>query len=163
MRPSPFQLIILLAFCLSVVEGNERLQLSDFEDAGSLRLWGKPDNAQLVSERVTQGKQALKVTLSKGLVAGTWSRLPKDWSKYDHLRIDFHNPGKLVKLAVRFKDAKGKGYDLWNYEIPTGPHRAAFDLKKISSRINLSDMRQFWFHDSAKPTRPQSFTWTTSA
>jgi len=154
MQPIRFHLIFLLTFSLSVVEGNEKRLLSDFEDTESLRLWGKPDNAQLVSEHVTQGKQALKVTLSKGLVAGTWSRLPRDWSKFDHLRIDFHNPGKLVKLAVRFKDGSGKGYDLWNYEIPTGPHRAAFDLKKISSRINLSDMRQFWFHDSAKPNPP---------
>ena len=75
MTPIRFHLIFLLTFSLSVVEGNEKRLLSDFEDTESLRLWGKPDNAQLVSEHVTQGKQALKVILSKGLVAGTWSRL----------------------------------------------------------------------------------------
>jgi photosystem II stability/assembly factor-like uncharacterized protein len=149
-----FHLSFLLILAPSIIlAAGERL-LSDFEDANSLRLWGKPDNAHLVDEHATQGKQALKITLSKGLTSGSWSRLPRDWSKYDHLRLDFFNPGESIRLAVRFKDGTGKGYDLWNYSVPKGPHAAAFDLKKVGAKINLSDIRQFWFHDTAKPNPP---------
>tara|TARA_Y100001978_G_C23697755_1_gene438647 strand:- start:1221 stop:3857 length:2637 start_codon:yes stop_codon:yes gene_type:complete len=154
MNPNPLLLLLLAPLIPGVAEGGKTLTLSDFEDSASLRLWGKPDHAQLVEKHATSGKQALKVTLSKSLASGSWSRLPGDWSRFDHLRIDFFNPGKLMKLALRFKDGSGKGYDLWNYEIPNGPHRAAFELKKIGAKMNLSDVRQFWFHESGKSSPP---------
>ena len=154
MNPNPLLLLLLAPLIPGVAEGGKTLTLSDFEDSASLRLWGKPDHAQLVEKHATSGKQALKVTLSKSLASGAWSRLPGDWSRFDHLRIDFFNPGKLMKLALRFKDGSGKGYDLWNYEIPNGPHRAAFELKKIGAKMNLSDVRQFWFHESGKSSPP---------
>ena len=59
-----FHLSCLLILAPAVIMAAEERLLSDFDDAGSLRLWGKPDNAQLVAEHATQGKQALKVTLS---------------------------------------------------------------------------------------------------
>ena len=62
-----FHLSFFLILAPAVILAAEVRLLSDFEDASSLRLWGKPDNADLVSEHATQGKQALKVTLSKGL------------------------------------------------------------------------------------------------
>ncbi len=146
--------VALFTLFWAIPLGAEERLLSDFEDAASLKLWGKPDNAALVSQHATRGKGALKITLSKALVSGSWSRLPRDWSKYDHLRLDFFNPGKPIKLVVRFKDGAGKGYDDWSYQVPNGAHAAAFDLKKVGAKINLSDIRQFWFHDSEKPSPP---------
>ncbi len=58
-----FHLSCFLILAPAVILAAEERLLSDFEDASSLRLWGKPDNAQVVDEHATQGKQAVKITL----------------------------------------------------------------------------------------------------
>jgi len=137
-----------------VPQALEEHLLADFENAASLRLWEDPDHVELVPDHATRGKLAGKITLNKSLVAGSWTRLPKDWSKYDHFRLDFFNPGAPVALAFRFRDGNGSSHDLWDYNVPKGTHHAVFDLKKIGAKINLSNVRQFLFNHPDKTNPP---------
>ena len=113
-------------------------------------LWNLPGD-----ENVTHGNKSGKITLRATVVAGSWTGLPSDWSKYDYLKLDFFNPGETVVLAVRMKDGKGKGYDNWNYKVPKGALKAVFDLEKVGAKMDLSDVKQFWFHAVAKSDPPR--------
>ena len=134
---------------------DDRKMLCDFEDEDSLRLWEKAAHIELSDENVTHGNKSGKITLRATVVAGSWTGLPSDWSKYDHLKLDFFNPGETVVLAVRMKDGKGKGYDNWNYKVPKGALKAVFDLEKVGAKMDLSDVKQFWFHAVAKSNPPR--------
>lgn len=124
--------------------------LSDFEDRASLRIWSGGVHIQLSDEHVTNGKKCGKITLNKTMVANSWSKLPRDWSKYERLRMDLFNPSDTVALAIRIKDSKGKGYDIWSYEVPSGPHNVVIDLKKVGAKMDLANVQQFWFHTAKK-------------
>jgi hypothetical protein len=85
------------------------LVLFDFEDDKEFSKFERDSDAtrdfpiEKVPENATSGKFALKITFPK---EGQWpgihfTKFPKDWSKYDLLKVDVFNPQKEV-IAINF-------------------------------------------------------------
>ena len=107
--------------------GAEELMLSDFESKDSMRVIENRGKVELVAEHATQGKMSGKVPVGFTIVAGGWTRLPKDWSGYDELRLDVFNPGEVTKGSLWITDDKGNDY--WNR------HNGSFNLRKGANTI----------------------------
>ena len=118
MRPLAIALAIL---SVSAHAASERL-LCPFEGQADVKAWqyvaGKP---KLVTEGVTQGKQALEISFDpKGRYSPAyvyWNRVVRDWSAYDALVLDVTNPQDEPipgYILVADEAWKQKGSSYWN-------------------------------------------------
>ncbi|MEW5977085.1 MAG: beta-galactosidase trimerization domain-containing protein [Acidobacteriota bacterium] len=78
--------------------------LADFESAASTFHW--TGTFGFSREHASQGQQALRVTLPRGMQKGLSSeKLAKDWSGYDWLAMEIFSPEKVpVMLSLRIYD-----------------------------------------------------------
>ena len=118
MRPLALALAVL---SIAAHAADERL-LCPFEDQGDVKAWqyvaGKP---KLVTEGVTQGKQALEIAFDpKARYSPAyvyWNRVVRDWSAYDALVLDVTNPqDEPIRGYILVADEawKQKGSSYWN-------------------------------------------------
>jgi polyhydroxyalkanoate synthesis regulator phasin len=103
--PAIVAAVLSVGLCFaSQLRAGEELVLSDFETPDSMKVIEKSETIKLVPDHATQGKLAGKIPGGFTLVAGTWTKLPADWSKYDELSLDVYNPGAAAKVTIWIGD-----------------------------------------------------------
>ncbi len=133
MRLTPL-LALAVLFSGAVSAADQERVLASFEDDADLRSWEiQQGSAQFSDQHATHGKRSLKLASNEYLVSYS---LPKDWSAFDSLEIDFHVDGAApvgVGLMIgdqRWKDVMATA-SYWNR------HNGGFTLKPGKSTISI--------------------------
>ncbi len=109
-------------FAPARVSADEVRMLCDFEEPSDVSAWEVTSGIpRLVTTGVTHGERALELVFDPGGRYGaaymTWRRVVPDWSSYDALVLDVHNPSdRPMRATVLIADqawmAGGRSY--WN-------------------------------------------------
>jgi hypothetical protein len=129
----PAVLVLLLASCglCAQLAAQEVKPVVDFEADADLALWefGK-SSATLSAEHVTHGAKSVRINSDEGM---TSYRLPKDWSGFDSMDMDFFVEGtETVSVSLLIGDTPWEQKrTYWNR------HNGGFTLKPGANTISL--------------------------
>ena len=112
---------VTLLLSVGVAFAGDEKVLVDFESTDSLRMLERRQQIELVAEHASQGKMSGKVKPGFVIVMAGWTRMPTDWSGWDELRLDVHNPGQAARVSMWISDKEGNDY--WKR------HNNAFTLR----------------------------------
>ena len=129
--------------------------LASFERSSDLGAWnGKNATIGRTADWAIAGQYSLQVDLSPGRFSGVNLVWPvRDWSDYDHLRWDMHNPAATaISVTVKIYDVPHmfQGYqraDLFHTTVeipPASVYELSIDLKDVANapETRAMDMKQ---------------------
>lgn len=150
MQRGPLKSVLHAMLCLTLpalctlVAAQEEVVLCDFETPDALPDWEfRSGTPRLVTDGVTSGERALEVVFDPaGEYYGAylyWNRVPRDWSPYDALVVDVHNPNPepvaaYVLIADQAWADAGRSY--WNRHnaqtvFPPGAHQWVIPVRGL--------------------------------
>lgn len=147
--------LFLCIICLSragLRQEQEHKSLLSFEMAAELEQCSGA-NLQIVTQNVTDGKQALRIDLTSPapvLIIKSGEK-PFDFSGWEKLKMDVHREGDPISLILRVHDRKGNRYISWYYLIRPGFNIVEFSVWGMSSAVDVSQIDQLVFY-SEKPS-----------
>jgi len=128
-----------------------RNTFGDFETEEDLAPW-KLNGIQIerVQAHATHGKWALRVTYPKHAPGNppwpalqAWTAtgtMPQDWTCYQNLAFDVHNPGPETSLKLCLRDASNKKHTRLLPLVAKGMTACTVDVQKLG--LDLAAMRQ---------------------
>lgn len=125
----------------------ERLLFS-FERSTMLPLYGGTAPRAIVSEHATQGKHALRLTLSpkRETVILPMGGFPSDWRGWRTLKADVYRDGAPLTVNLRISDVHGKRHWIWSTRISSGANTLAYDIPSLQGRIDLSSVADLMWY-----------------
>ncbi len=126
---------------------SERLLFS-FERSTMLPLYGGTAPRAIVSEHATQGKHALRLTLSprRETVILPMGGFPSDWRGWRTLKVDVYRDGAPLTVNLRISDVHGKRHWIWSTRISSGANTLAYDIPSLQGRIDLSSVAELMWY-----------------
>ena len=124
------------------VDPNVQL-IAGFEDAEVPQGWSAGDGKLSISEdHATEGKQSLRVRLTKGAYPGVGVQLRgADWSDYDALCFSLYNSGGDRRGTIRIDEVKSAGYGT-RYNLEDAAVALTFRKGANEVELPIASMRQ---------------------
>lgn len=143
-------LLLLTALGCVATQAQETQVLGSFESRADLSGWLVDAGAQweLSDEHATAGERSLHLSFpeGRGLL-----RLdgPLDWSGWELLKLDVHNPGDAFTMTFRADDANGETISSWYHLVRSGASTLEVSVRGLAEGIALG--RIAWVHLRVDP------------
>jgi hypothetical protein len=143
----------LLTFMLGFVAGCQAEAityppgtLASFEAAVEIQADQGNASIRATKEHVTNGKQALEVTLD-GPESGFGIEArpnPFNLQGAKKLLIDIYREGMPISLTFRLADTAGKSYSVWYYRLQPGSNTVELDITGMAAFLDIKSVKRIY-------------------